>query len=109
MERKNAHCLIVASVNQGYSDLVVKTANSAGARGGTVLLGRKVDYEDSSEVLNLPIQSEREIILLLVETEVSAGIMTAIDESFGVSSEAQGMVFSLPVENVVGLVDGNIN
>lgn len=41
MAGETAYSMIIATVNQGYSDEVVDTARSAGARGGTVIKGRR--------------------------------------------------------------------
>ena len=42
MAGETAYFMIIATVNQGYSDEVVDTARSAGARGGTVINGQTV-------------------------------------------------------------------
>lgn len=40
MEQGNHHSLILATVNTGYTDEVMETARTAGARGGTVIRAR---------------------------------------------------------------------
>jgi len=101
MNKEYNHCLIVASVNQGYSNSLVETANLAGARGGTVLQAKNIEYGESNETL----QHEQEVILMLVKKEFELDIVNAVNENFGFNSEAHGTILSLPVDNVVGLFE----
>ena len=43
------------------------------------------------------------MVLLVVEKEHKAGIMKAICAQAGLNQEARGLVFSLPVEDAVGM------
>ena len=95
--------LIVAIVERGYADDVMKAARSAGARGGTILHARGAGDEARDRVYGVTIQSEKEMVLLLVEKEHKAGIMKAICAQAGLNQEARGLVFSLPVEDAVGM------
>ena len=46
---------------------------------------------------------EKEAVMILAKAESKLAIMQAICDSCGLQSEAQGIVLSLPVDNVVGL------
>ena len=81
--------LIVAIVERGYADDVMKAARSAGARGGTILHARGAGNEARDRFYGVTIQSEKEMVLLVVEK--------------GLNQEARGLVFSLPVEDAVGM------
>ena len=98
-----SHDLIVSIVNQGYSDELMNTAREAGATGGTVLNARGQAHEGAVKFFGISVQDEKEMILTLTSREKKVSIMRAICEAHGLNSKAQGIVFSLPVDNVMGL------
>jgi nitrogen regulatory protein PII len=97
------HDLIVAVVNHGYSDELMNTARGAGASGGTVINARGQAHEGAVKFFGIPVQDEKEMILILTGREKKVPLMKAICEAHGLNSSAQGIIFSLPVENVMGL------
>lgn len=100
----NKFTMIMAFVNQGFSEEVMAAARPAGAGGGTVFHSRRVDDGDSHQFMGIAVQPEREIVLILAKKENKVAIMKAICEKCGSQSEAQGTVVSLPVDEVEGLV-----
>ena len=103
MEIDIHHHLIVATVNQGYSEGIVAAARNAGASGGTVWSARNVITESSTNPVSALVQGEREIVAILAEKTIKLEILKVLNEEFGVSSEAQGVILSLPVDHVAGL------
>ena len=101
----NAHDLVVAIVNQGYSDELINTAREAGASGGTVLSARGQAHEGVVKFFGISVQDEKELILILTGREHRGPVMRAICEAHGLNSKAQGIVFCLPVDCVMGLAD----
>jgi len=97
------HTIIMAFVNQGFSEEVMAAARPAGARGGTVFHSRHVGSEESKQLWGITIQEEREIVLILASSDKKSAIMQAITEKCGMDSEAHGFVISMPVDNVEGL------
>ena len=100
---KYSHDLIVSIVNQGYSDELMNTARAAGATGGTVINTRGTAHEGAVKFFGISVQDEKEMILILTGREKRVPIMQAICEKHGLNSKARGIVFSLPVDDVVGL------
>lgn len=98
-----SHDLILTILNRGYTDLLMDAAKSAGAQGGTVLLARRVGYEDAQNLLGFTLQPEKEIIAILVPREKKHPVMQAINKVAGLTTECQGILFSLPVEDIMGL------
>ena len=96
--------LIVSIVNQGYSDELMNTAREAGATGGTVINARGQAHEGAVKFFGISVQDEKELILILTSREKKVAIMRALCETHGLNSKAQGIVFSLPVDNVMGLI-----
>lgn len=102
MRNDIGHHLIVVTVNQGYSEEIVEAAKNAGATGGTVWSARRIGYESPMKLLGLTIQGEQEIVAILAPKDKKLGIMKAISEQYGITSEARCMVLSLPVDGVAG-------
>jgi nitrogen regulatory protein PII len=98
-----SHDLIVSIVNQGYSDEFMNTARAAGASGGTVLNARGQAHEGAVKFFGVSVQDERELVIILTSKEKKIAIMKAVCESHGLNSKAQGIVFSIPVDEVMGL------
>ena len=103
MSNELTHDLIVSIVNHGYSDELMNTAREAGATGGTVLNARGQAHEGAVKFFGISVQDEKELIIILTSREKKVAIMKAICDSHGLNSKAQGIVFSLPVDNVMGL------
>ncbi|MDR2193835.1 MAG: hypothetical protein LBP19_05130 [Treponema sp.] len=97
--------VIISILNNGYSDEFMKTARKAGARGGTVISARGLSSQKTKKFFGISIQDEKEIIIVLTDREKSLGIMQAVSAEYGASSKAEGIVFSLPVDQVMSLND----
>ncbi len=99
----NKFTMIMAIVNQGFSEEVMSAAKPAGAAGGTVFHSRRVDSEEALKFWGISIQQEREIVVILAPKEKKVAIMEAIGQRCGAQTEAHGIVISVPVDGVVGL------
>ncbi len=97
------YTMIMAFVNQGFSDDVMTAAKPAGATGGTVFHSRRVGNEEALKFWGISVQEEREIVLILADKEKKMAIMSAIAEKCGAQTPAHGMIVSLPVDGVAGL------
>lgn len=96
------HDLILALVNEGYVDEVMTAAYSAGATGGTAVSASRVGHEHVAAFLGVELQSEKEIVAILARHETRSAIMRAISQNCGMTTEARGMVMSLPVDHIIG-------
>lgn len=95
--------LIMAIVNRGFTDDVMNAARPAGAQGGTILHARGAGAAGASRFFGITITPEKEMVLILVSRDVKNAVMQAISKQAGINSEAHGFVFSLPVDDVIGL------
>ena len=103
MHEHSNYSMIWVSVANGYSDDVIDAAQTAGAKGGTILKGRRRNSEHVSQHLGISIQDEQDFVLIVVPREKKAAIMSAITTACGLRTPAHGVVFSLPVDEAVGL------
>jgi hypothetical protein len=103
MATEFTHDLVISIINQGYSDEFMNTARAAGAAGGTVLNARGQAHEGAVKFFGISVQDEKEIIIMLTSREKKVPIMRAVSEAHGLNSKAEGIIFSLPVDTVLGL------
>jgi hypothetical protein len=95
--------LIVIVINQGYSDELMALARDAGATGGTIVNARGLVHKGPVKFFGISVQDEKEIITILAVRDKKVAIMHAVSKAYGINTKAQGIVFSLPAENVTGL------
>ena len=98
-----SHELIYVILNEGASDQVMHAARSAGATGGTVLLGKGTGSRETGKFLGISLASEKDVVLIVAEAAKKAAIMKAIVEQAGPGTDAGAICFSLPVSQVAGL------
>jgi nitrogen regulatory protein PII-like uncharacterized protein len=78
-------------------------AREAGATGGTVINARGLSHEGPIKFFGVSLQDEREIIIILTRREQKAAIMQAVSQNYGITTKAGGIIFSLPVDRIMGL------
>ena len=103
MDVKADHSLILITVNQGNTDDVMDTARQAGARGGTVIRARWAGPDDTSQFYGISVQTEKEIIAIVTETEKRNAIMEVINKKHGLTSEAGAVLCSVGIDHMVRL------
>ncbi len=108
MSMDKTYALVIAIVNHGYSADAMKAAKKAGATGGTILHGHGVSGKEAAKFFGITINEEKEILMIVARKEIKQKIMMSISSEMGMSSPAQGIVFTLPVDDVYGLFPGHI-
>lgn len=101
MKSEKKYNLILITVNQGYADDVMQAARKVGASGGTVIRARMADVELLSQIEGADITEEKEIITILASEGTSGRIMEEINQTFGIRSDAKGVVCAIPVEKAM--------
>jgi nitrogen regulatory protein PII len=97
------HDLIISIINQGYSDEFMTVAREAGATGGTVITARGLAHQGPVKFFGVSVQDEREILIIVTSRDKKAAIMQAVSQAYGITTKAGGIVFSLPVDHIMGL------
>ena len=98
--------LIVTVITEGYSDIVMNTAKSVGAGGGTLIRGRSLYQKNAKrEFLGFSIEPEKDVVLIVASSERKNSIMNAITEKVGIKTKGGGIVFSIPISDAIGLYD----
>ena len=96
--------LIIAVVNDGFAGEVVKYANEISEVQATVVKGRGVKEGIKGE--NIKSYSEKESVFIVVEKDDRTKVMENICSHLGLDTNAQAMVFSLPITN---FLDGSFS
>lgn len=104
MDKHQKSSMILVTVNQGFTDTVMDTARKAGARGGTIIRGRWVGDESFAQSRGITsLQAEKELIFIVVATEIRSKVMEAINREHGLESEAGAMVSAIGIEQLAHL------
>ena len=94
--------MIITLVDKGNTELVMDAARSVGASGGTVVRAKGTGAE-IAKFFGVSISEEKEMVYIISRRDSRDAIMKAVMEKAGVNTDAHGVLFSLPVDNVVGL------
>ncbi len=99
----SGHVCVCAIVNDGYTDIVMEAAKKAGARGGTILTAHGTGNKEMERFFGIAITPEKEMVIVLVKEEIKNAVMEAIYRDAGISTKGQGIIFSMPIEDALGL------
>lgn len=102
-DKDRKYDLIVVVLSEGYVDEAMSAARTAGAAGGTVIRSRSLTNAKAEQFIGISIREETEILLILARREGKLAIMDAISKTAGLKTEAGGILYSLPVDNTVGV------
>lgn len=103
MEKGNHHSLILVTVNHGFTDEVMDTARSLGARGGTVIRARWTEGGEVEKLANITLQAEKEVLAIVSGNRERDVIMNEINRLHGLKSPAQATVISIPIDHTARL------
>lgn len=103
MDQKCTHDMIVCITDRGQTELVMDAARRAGASGGTVIHARGFNTKEEENFLHLLIRPEKELVMIIVPLERRRTVMQAVCDELEQKMGEPGLLFSLPVEDVMGL------
>ncbi|MFY9114201.1 MAG: P-II family nitrogen regulator [Dethiobacteria bacterium] len=103
MDQERAYDLIVTIVNKGDSERVVEASRKSGAEGGTILSGRGTGIHERAKLFGLTIEPEKELVLTLIDRELSVEVLAAIVDEIGLDQPGKGIAFVIKVERVAGI------
>ena len=98
------HEVIFAIVNSSYAEDAMEVAREQGVQGGTILNARGVTREEAAAFFGIVLHAEKEILMMVVDRSIRDNVLNALYREMGMGKKAQGIVFSLPVSDVAGLV-----
>lgn len=98
----NIKC-IVAIVERGKANKIVDAAKKSGATGATIFYGRGTGESEVKKFLSVNVEASKEIILILSEKEKLKDIMKAMIIAGKLKEPGMGVIFTLPIDNLIGL------
>jgi hypothetical protein len=114
-EKQTMHELVIAVVNTKYTDAAIEAARDAGAAGATVFHTKSINNERAEGAIGTNINRETDSLFFLTTLEYKTKIMEAVRDAAGLKTEGGAIIFSLPVDDLVGVgrfedyVDGEEN
>lgn len=103
MPNHNTYQLIVAIVSQGRCPALVTAAKEAGAEGATIIRGRGTGIHESAHFLGVPIEPEKDVLLVLIPREETDTILDAMVSAGRLDEPGKGIAFVLDVPRVEGI------
>lgn len=110
-EKETMHELVIAVVNQKYTDAAIDAARAAGATGATLFHTKSINNAKIEERMGTPLPEQTDSIFFLTTEEFKVKIMEAVRDVAGLKTEGGAILFSLPVDQIVGIgrFDGEIS
>ena len=96
--------MVMSIVKRGFETEVLEAAKAAGHYGAFIMQAKGVS-KIQRKFLGFSIDPENTVVMMLVKKELVVPVMKSIYSSVDFTSEARGMVFALPVSQVVGMRD----
>ena len=96
---------IFVIVDIGDAEVVVTSAEAAGARGATVLHGRGAGIHETSKLFSMEIEPEKEIVLILADSDITDAITAAIFQHTHLNDPGKGILFVIDVQKAYGMFD----
>ena len=95
--------LIVTIVRKGWGSTVLEASVKAGARGGTVLIGRGAGRNEQEKIFGVSIEPEKEILLTVVSADRADAILEEIVKAADLNEVGHGIAFVVPVDKIAGV------
>ena len=98
--------LIIALVEDGHTDAVMTAARTAGATGATVITNARGEgLEKHSTFFGLTLETQRDVLLFLVEEHLCRGVLEEIaNKGEFDQTSGTGIAFQVDVEDAVGVL-----
>lgn len=94
---------IFTVVDKGKAEDVLEVATKAGSKGGTVINARGSGIHETNKLFNMPIEPEKEIIMILSESHLTDSIVVTIRDHLKIDEPGNGIMFILDLNKAYGL------
>ncbi len=98
------HDLIVTIVKKGCCERIVKASREAGSEGATIIPARGTGIHEKKQLLGIPIEPEKEIILTIIQQHKTEKVLDAIIKAGNLNKPATGIAFVMELKQVEGIV-----
>ncbi len=104
MKKIPKHKLIVTVVRRGCCETIIEASRQAGAEGATIIHGRGTGVHEQKKLLGIPIEPEKDIILIIIKETLAEQVLQAIIDAGKLNQPATGIAFIIDLDQVVGIV-----
>ncbi len=98
--------VIFTVVEKGLGQEVVDAATKAGSTGATIINARGSGIHECTKFFAMNIEPEKEIVMIIIERDKAEGIVNAIRDAMRIDDPGKGILFSMDVNRVTGLMGG---
>lgn len=95
--------LIIVVVDRGKGEFVVEAANKAGSRGATIVNARGSGIHETSKLLDMEIEPEKEVVLIISPSNLTESIVSSIRGDLKIDEPGNGIVFIQDINKTYGL------
>jgi len=99
---------VVAIVAEEHENAAIDIAKANGAGGVTILNGRGLGLGDKTTFFGLTYERSDSILIFVMEEHSALKVITAITQELELEKSGNGLVFSLPIENLSGIPEKQI-
>jgi len=94
--------VIFTIVERGKGEAVIRATHEAGAEGATVFFGRGTGIHEHRKILGIPIEPEKEIVIILIEKEKTDAVLEAAVSAGKLNEPGKGRAFVISADKMVG-------
>lgn len=94
--------ILLVVVSRGLADAVIQTAHGAGALGGTIVPCRGSGHHDLHELMHVPLDTERELVIILSPESTTKAVAEAINGHLALDEPGNGLLITLAADRFGG-------
>lgn len=98
---------IFTIVDKGNAEEVIDAVCAVGATGGTIINARGAGIHETQKVFNIPIEPEKEMVMIIAKSENVDRISQAIVQDLKIDEPGNGIIFIMDIAKIHGLYDQN--
>ena len=102
-EKTTMHELVIAVVNQKYTETAIEAARAAGATGATVFHTKSINNARAEQSMGTVLPEQSDSVFFLTTEEYKLKIMEAVRDYAGLKTDGGAVIFSIPVDDLVGI------
>jgi len=99
----NMYHAIIVIVEKGNAEDVMDAATKAGSKGGTIINARGSGIHETSKVFSMEIEPEKEIVLILSESNATDAITSSIRKNLDIEEPGKGIIFVQDINDTYGI------
>ena len=99
---------VIAIVAEELEEKAIDIAKKNGAGGVTILNGRGLGLGDKTTFFGMSYERSDSVLIFVMEKSSAIKVIDAISQELQLDKSGNGLVFSLPIENLAGIPEKQI-